>query len=83
MTSLSQIPQEKYPTQVVDGDRESWYAVQTRARHERVVVQRFRDKGLTTFLPLVTEVRRWSVAETGTPFSIARMRSCVCKCRTR
>jgi transcription antitermination factor NusG len=34
--------------------------VQTRARHERVVVQRFRDKGLTTFLPLVTEVRRWS-----------------------
>ena len=39
---------------------ESWYAVQTRARHERVVVQRFRDKGLTTFLPMVTEVRRWS-----------------------
>lgn len=39
---------------------ESWYAVQTRARHERVVVQRFRDKGLTTFLPLVTAVRRWS-----------------------
>jgi len=39
---------------------ESWYAVQTRARHERVVVQRFRDKGLTTFLPLVAEVRRWS-----------------------
>ena len=39
---------------------ESWYAVQTRARHERVVVQRFHDKGLTTFLPLVTEVRRWS-----------------------
>jgi transcription antitermination factor NusG len=38
----------------------SWYAVQTRARHERVVVQRFREKGLTTFLPLITEVRRWS-----------------------
>ena len=42
------------------GCRENWYAVQTRARHERVVVQRFRDKGLTTFLPLITEVRRWS-----------------------
>ena len=39
---------------------ESWYAVQTRARHEKVVAHRFRDKGLTTFLPLVTEVRRWS-----------------------
>ena len=44
----------------VTGHGESWYAVQTRARHERVVVQRFGDKGLTTFLPLVTEVRRWS-----------------------
>src|ERR1700683_5644549 len=40
--------------------RESWYAVQTRARHERVVVQRFQDKGLTTFLRVVTEKRRWS-----------------------
>lgn len=40
--------------------RESWYAVQTRARHERVVIQRFQDKGLTAFLPVVTEKRRWS-----------------------
>ena len=39
---------------------ESWYAVQTRARHERVVLQRFQDKGLTAFLPVVTEKRRWS-----------------------
>jgi transcription termination/antitermination protein NusG len=39
---------------------ESWYAVQTRARHERVVMQRFQDKGLTAFLPVVTEKRRWS-----------------------
>jgi transcription antitermination factor NusG len=39
---------------------ESWYAVQTRPRHERVVVQRLHEKGLTTFLPLVTEVRQWS-----------------------
>src|ERR1039458_5960145 len=48
------------PVTTVADCGESWYAVQTRARHERVVVQRFRDKGLTTFLPLVTEVRRWS-----------------------
>jgi transcription antitermination factor NusG len=46
--------------QAVTGCGESWYAVQTRARNERVVVQRFRDKGLTTFLPVFTEVRRWS-----------------------
>ena len=47
-------------TPAVEGCGESWYAVQTRARHEWVVAQRFRAKDLTTFLPLVTEVRRWS-----------------------
>ncbi len=45
----------------ITGDSaQSWYAVQTRARHERVVMQRFQDKGLTAFLPVVTEKRRWS-----------------------
>ena len=39
---------------------ESWYGVQTRARHERVVMQRFQEKGLEAFLPTYTEVRRWS-----------------------
>jgi transcription antitermination factor NusG len=39
---------------------ECWYAVHTRARHERVIAQRLRDQGVNTFLPLVTEVHRWS-----------------------
>jgi transcription antitermination factor NusG len=39
---------------------ENWYAVHTRARHERVVAQRLKDQGVTTFLPLVSEVHRWS-----------------------
>ncbi len=39
---------------------ENWYAVQTRARHERVVARRLSDSGVTTFLPTVTEVHRWS-----------------------
>jgi transcription antitermination factor NusG len=39
---------------------ENWYAVHTRARHERVVTQRLQEQGVTTFLPLVTEVHRWS-----------------------
>lgn len=56
-TILSENPSVALET----GDfRESWYAVQTRARHERVVMQRFQDKGLTAFLPVVTEKRRWS-----------------------
>ena len=37
-----------------------WYAVQTRARNEKVISERLREQGLSTFLPLVTEVRRWS-----------------------
>jgi transcriptional antiterminator NusG len=39
---------------------EQWYAVHTRARHERVVVHRLRELGVNTFLPMVTEVHRWS-----------------------
>ncbi len=37
-----------------------WYAVQTRSRHEKVVAQRIQERGLTAFLPLITEVHRWS-----------------------
>jgi transcription antitermination factor NusG len=39
---------------------ESWYAVHTRARHEKVVAQRLTEQGVTTFLPMITEVHRWS-----------------------
>src|ERR1700682_3732209 len=38
----------------------NWYAVQTRARKEKVVCEGLQEHGLYTFLPLVTEVRRWS-----------------------
>lgn len=39
---------------------ECWYALQTRARHEKMVTHRLSEQGVETFLPLVTEVRRWS-----------------------
>ena len=39
---------------------ESWYAVQTYARHEKMVEHRLQERGITTFLPLTTEVHRWS-----------------------
>jgi transcription antitermination factor NusG len=45
---------------IVTPDIEHWYAVNTRARHERVVAHRLRELGVTNFLPLVTEVHRWS-----------------------
>jgi transcription antitermination factor NusG len=37
-----------------------WYAVQTRARHEKKVAKQLQKKGATTFLPLVTQTQRWS-----------------------
>jgi len=38
----------------------AWYALQTRARHEKMVAHRLRERGLTTYLPTITEVHRWS-----------------------
>jgi transcription antitermination factor NusG len=37
-----------------------WYALHTRAKHEKMVTTRLSERGVETFLPLVTEVRRWS-----------------------
>jgi transcription termination/antitermination protein NusG len=39
---------------------ESWYSLHTRPRHEKIVAQRLQERGVTTYLPLITEVRRWS-----------------------
>jgi Transcription termination factor nusG len=37
-----------------------WYAIQTRARHEKIVAHQLQVRGITVFLPLVTEIHRWS-----------------------
>ena len=44
---------------IVGQNAENWYAVHTRAAHERAVAHRLRDRGVTTFLPTFTEVHRW------------------------
>jgi len=46
------------PPVVTDSSR--WYAIHTRARHEKMVTTRLQEQGITTFLPTTTEVRRWS-----------------------
>jgi len=45
---------------VVPEKKPSWYAVQTRAQHEKSVAYRFERSGIETFLPLISEVHRWS-----------------------
>jgi transcription antitermination factor NusG len=37
-----------------------WYALHTRARHERTVEHRLQECGMETYLPTVQEVHRWS-----------------------
>jgi transcriptional antiterminator NusG len=41
-------------------ETEQWYALHTRPRHEKLVVQRLTERGVGTFLPIVSEVHRWS-----------------------
>jgi transcription termination/antitermination protein NusG len=38
----------------------TWYGLHTRPRHEKIVAQRLEERGVTAFLPLVSETRRWS-----------------------
>lgn len=42
------------------GDVHSWYAVQIRYRFEKKAAEQFQAKGIETFLPLRTEIHRWS-----------------------
>jgi transcription antitermination factor NusG len=60
MITQSEVWQVSGTDPMIKQEPANWYAVQTRARNEKVISQRLQEQGLTTFLPLVTEVRRWS-----------------------
>jgi transcription termination/antitermination protein NusG len=60
MSTSNQIWEFQSSAAIVGNDIENWYAVQTRARHEKAVVHRLRERSVTTFFPTVTEVHRWS-----------------------
>ena len=44
----------------VEGTAECWYALQTRPRHEKIVAHRLEERGVTAFLPMITELHKWS-----------------------
>jgi transcription antitermination factor NusG len=48
------------PATGIGQNAENWYAVLTRARHEKAAAHRLGERGVTTFLPTVTEVHRWN-----------------------
>jgi transcription antitermination factor NusG len=48
------------PSEWVSPEEPRWYALHTRARHEKSVERRLRDRGMEAFLPTTLEVHRWS-----------------------
>lgn len=38
----------------------SWFAIQTRSRHEKLVSFLLQARGISQYLPMITEVHRWS-----------------------
>jgi transcription antitermination factor NusG len=44
----------------VKSGEDRWYAIHTRARHEKVIAARLQEQGFAIFLPTVIEVHRWS-----------------------
>jgi transcription antitermination factor NusG len=47
-------------SQWVSQEELRWYALHTRARHEKAIERRLRDQGMETFVPTTIQVRRWS-----------------------
>jgi len=41
-------------------EERNWYALHTRARHEKAIQQRLREQGMETYLPTTVKVHRWS-----------------------
>src|SRR5581483_10697295 len=60
MSTVVQTWEIAAPVRMSSTEEQNWYALLTRARHEKIVAQRLREVGVTSFLPLVSEVRKWS-----------------------
>jgi transcription antitermination factor NusG len=60
MSTFSQTWEIAAPMTASVEEEQNWYALLTRARHEKIIAHRLREVGVTSFLPLVTELRKWS-----------------------
>ena len=60
MSNSGQLQELSTPSPMGSAENAQWYAIHTRVRHERSVEHRLRCQGMTTFLPITTEVHRWS-----------------------
>lgn len=62
MGSFQQITNssETHPAAAANVSAGNWYAVQTRSRHEKFVSYQLKSRAIAHYLPIVTEVHRWS-----------------------
>ena len=60
MSTLTRAWDSAVPGRALATGERNWYALLTRARHERIVAQRFHELGVTVFLPTIIQERRWS-----------------------
>jgi transcription antitermination factor NusG len=49
-----------FAQQGTNAGKQSWFAVQTKPRHEKRVAAELEEKGVVAFLPLLSEVHQWS-----------------------
>jgi transcription antitermination factor NusG len=60
MSSGSQLFEPTAETPFSTSEGPHWYAIQTRPRNEKMVARQLQYQGVMTFLPLDTQVHRWS-----------------------
>jgi transcription antitermination factor NusG len=62
MISIQQLGEPALAVPALGGAVEEprWYAIHTRARHEKSVTAQLQSLGVTTFLPLIPQTHRWS-----------------------
>ena len=60
MSTIGQSFEIAAPVAIPAPEEQNWYALLTRARHEKIVAQRLGEAGVTSFLPVVSELRKWS-----------------------
>ncbi len=58
--ALTTVTTTSEPGQLGSTEGLRWYALHTRARHEKAIEKRLRDQGMETFVPTTVEVHRWS-----------------------
>ena len=60
MSTFNQTWQVEAPVIAPDLGEQNWYALLTRARNEKIVAHRLNEIGVTSFLPVVSQLRKWS-----------------------